>query len=1018
MASLADCLKRLNKSIKPKEAAAFKKAKDPMARAKRLRKQLDKQLEDVRGQLLEQGYEVEAPKPVEVKPKPEPVEVAPVPEKEISEKVDVAQEADQIQEEPQKPVRTADDVLAEATAETVKKLKERGQAGFLRLGQARKKGRQPGQVEQTLKAGRSMQARSTIDIKGATQDIVDPFVRSFVTRDPQLKESFQQFRDDLRTEFQPMKRKISEEIEQFRGAIFGALAKAEGRKGVDAAMDLFYTKDLVQRAEDGHILPNDLTEEQVREHLEFLEDTVSQDVKDAAKHMGNLMEALGQELVARGKLKETRKNYAHHEIIEFMPEYMRGLKVAQQHKFKQPFRGYTKKAVGSKRLIRTDEQGFWSHVGKVKIDNRMEDFMLSQARKYDKLKQWRENNKGKRPKPVETIDGKRYKPVVYKQNTFSALGVNEDILNEAWTQDASVREWLDMTGKQGGQPTARIRARGQPTLFLLPEEVANKMMNLVDSSDPLWDVMYSLSRMTRQWKAMTLTVAGLPYQIGNLIGDTWNMLAFDPSAVLYMDKAVVAAAKILDPKTKVTALGVNEKLVDQLVRVAEAKDVAGSGFTAEIGTFSAITKGKNAWRKANEFREAVARLAILAHQLDRVNKGQSVQKVAGISTEGLDGESAAAKVAREALVDYVDVPKTYQRLLTGFAAPFIRFHEANVRNHVRTLTKGDAQAKMQYILAAIAPYLAAFAWNHGDDERQQIENQLPEWLRKRFHIVLGKDEEGRNVVIAPPSPVDMAWSWFGLDNLNMLTSELLQKRITPKEFAQKLGTDVLQVPADKTMSTMGPILQFAAGLLSNRDPFTKRTVMPESLHQAIVTNDYTYDDIKYIFPYVRGYLVEKMFTPIAQYTRTQKGGDPERNPFVKYLLNGPLDFKRAVGIYETDPTSGELSETYDKKNSAERKYYYWRQKAIDDVFRKHGASWRSTALGRDFVKDMKAAGIANADGQMLKWQQSSKAQFAIQTKALQNTTDPRQRKSIQDKLRSLRRKQAEESLKQTPRSVR
>lgn len=784
-------------------------------------------------------------------------------------------------------------------------------------------------VGRALEAGRVRPDNIWARMRIGISKLFSGFDEGFVTFMPHLNDN-PKMRNDYRTQFMPMRRRVYDQYGAVRATVFGELERAEKRAGVNKAMDIFWTKDLIRRSQDGQEVVEGLTEKELQDHLTWLESEASPEVLRAAGMLRRVTDIVGQSLVDRGKLSEMDVDYAPHAVIDYIPGFMLtkgNVTSAMQQEFGDPYRGYTRKAVGSKRLIETSETTLWSHLVKVTLDNSMEDWFMEQANRYDRRQEWQAQNPGVKlanGDPVE-IDGKRYRAMRWKRNFYTATAVNESLLDFARKDDLRVREWESLRGKQGGAPLRDVRAVGKDELYLFPDEVFSTMKNLIEKTGPMMDMLYSVNRITRHWKAITLISAGLPYHAGNLIGDSMNLAMFDPGAVKYMPASWRVATAMFFPKRQKNPLTPFE---EQVMREAVQQDVAYSGPFSEVRAYGLGTKGAKLYHSLSDFREALARMAILAHQLDRSNKGYPVQSGPAINIAGLSPAEQAGKVAREGLVDYVAVPLLYKRILSQFAAPFLRFHEANARNHLRMAVK----LPQKYWWKLAVPYLAAFWWNNGDDDQVEKELKLPDYLRNRLHLILWDGEDKDTVwVWAPQQPVDMAASWLGLDNLGRIVSDVVAGEATAQEGAELFAREILSAPGDTLKGIQGPILQIIEGLKTNKDPFSNRKVMPNDLHKEWLQNNLEWRAYSYLLSYV----TEKMLTPIAQYTRHDRSTEPSEVPVWNALAHGPLDFKRALGFYKVDLRANDLAKEYRESSSA-RAVYAFHKDRIYQMYEKRG----------------------------------------------------------------------------------
>ena len=882
-------------------------------------------------------------------------------------------------------------------------------------------------VAQTLEAGRYESLNPAEKIKNSVGRFINTIKQNFTKYEADV-EDFPQYRDDRRTQFDPMRRGLFDTIAKYRHASVSNLYKKEGKKGLRRATDILILRNLKLRGEKGQTLENNLTVDQVIKHLDWLEKTSSKEVLDAANDAKTLLKGAGQELVERGKLtaESLEEDYFPHKVLDYTPDFMKGLRTPMNRKFGEPYRPYTKKAVGSKRLIASDDSVIWTHLAKVLADNAQEDWMLKQATTYDAMGKITPEQKKKLYKGAElVIDGKRYKALEWKKTRYKATAVNEGLLESALANNMLVKDWMATKGPRGGEAIRQVPVTGQSQLYLLPKAIANDLDNLIEKSPPIFDILYNIGHLTQKWKGMTLTASMLPYQAGNIMGDAISTTVFDPVAHTYLPQASRVATKIFYPD----GLGKRIKLnadEQKLFDVATQKDVASSGMSAEL-RFGPVKGIMEKYKTASEYRESLLRLSILAHQLDRVKNGKPVENLAGIDLKGLDEESAAGKVAREVLVDYGAVPRSYQLLLSRGLMPFVRFSEGNLRNYARAVTRNKGTHRAwKTITPIVGAYAAQWAYNNLNKDKKELEMQLPDYMRNRWHINLGKTDEGNITIWAPQQPVDMAMSWLGVDNMNRIASDLKEKRITPKEAAKEFLGAAATGASENISSLMNPIIQAWVGLMTNEDPFTKRKIMPDAIHKEGIFS-------KNARKFTIGFLGEKIFTPILQYNRTKRSTDPDNHPLYDWILKGPLNVKRAFGFYEIDPRTQDIAQHFKVAGAIESDNEYYKTKFYD-IISEYGEDLPEGLRNRrdgllltnnqqkaiSAVEKLTASAKDNGFSALDYggWFKNMTAQRKIIDAELRKTTDKTKRKDLLDKKEELYTASQVQYMKQVPKTAR
>jgi len=667
-------------------------------------------------------------------------------------------------------------------------------------------------------------------------------------------------------------------------------------------------------------VPGDLTLEQVQKALLELESIKTKPIEEALKKHDYFTRLIGEELVKRRKLdKEDLKDfYFPHRVLDYTPTWANW--TGMPKRFSRPYRSYTLKRKGTPRSLDFDYVGNMSnYYQKVLLDNAIEDFMEKSAEKYNKFdkitKEQRESHFGKeKPKPgsLYEIDGEQYKGFQFiKGNIFYPTEtINENLWHKGIVEGWTLGEFETAVGPKGGKAVREALAMGgKHKTYLLPREIAERLERFrVPAGDlPLF---WNIRNLTSTWKRVTLDFAGLPFQINNFFGDGINLYKTDPAA---FEKVRNSFPLVLKQLYKPQSLTVKEKA---FLKLAREQRVSTTHFFREMGidieAQQILKRFKNNYNpfnwpgeilrqieKVSVGREEVLRLAKFMKDLERIANGESV--VSGeIDIKGLPQLDAAGKTARTFTVDYGAVPPAYRRFLRGFLCPFMTFHDYNARNWAKYSVKKPGNLALKFII----PSVAIFAWNNAG-KRKEIEENLPDWLKWLPHINTGyKTKEGKDIVIGLQTPFDMAASWIGLDMLPAKITAVRAGKMTLKEAALKQLKDTGLGSPRVIMRILNPVIQIMQGLLKNKDPYTGMTVVPERFKG-------TEQEKKFIAQYI----ISGIFTPYMQYVRA--GRDLELSPHVgrwgAWLLKGPLDLKRALGIREVDLDISKMVEGYGEK---------------------------------------------------------------------------------------------------------
>jgi hypothetical protein len=303
---------------------------------------------------------------------------------------------------------------------------------------------------------------------------------------------------------------------------------------------------------------------------------------------------------------------------------------------------------------------------------------------------------------------------------------------------------------------------------------------------------------------------------------------------------------------------------------------------------------------ASTKRETILRLAKFMKDMERIQSGKNV--VSGeVDISGLPQIDQAGKVARVALVDYGAVTGAYRRVMRGLLTPFITFYDYNARNWVRYA----ATKPMNMTIKFLVPLAAMWLWNN-TGERKETEENLPDWMKFMPHINTGHiTKNGKPVVVALQTPIEMAASWFGIEKIPAKITSIRAGDMTVEEAAKAQLKDTALAPAQTAGHLLNPMIQVMQGFLSGKDPFTGYTIIPERVKGT--------PEEKKLWAQ---FIAQKLLAPYGQYLKAARMIEPG-DLFTKWLLGGPFDLKRALGIREVDLEKGMSERNRGKKELLE-----------------------------------------------------------------------------------------------------
>jgi hypothetical protein len=274
------------------------------------------------------------------------------------------------------------------------------------------------------------------------------------------------------------------------------------------------------------------------------------------------------------------------------------------------------------------------------------------------------------------------------------------------------------------------------------------------------------------------------------------------------------------------------------------------------------------------------------------------------------------------------VSPEFRNEIRGWLFPFATFWFKNFGNYAHRVRHHP----MEMTLKNVVPYAAMSLWNW--TMFPECEESLGDWWKFVPHICTGyMTEEGKHIVIAVQTPVDMAASMVGLDRLPDRIARVAQGKETIDEAALgQLQDTFLGIPRE-AWKLLNPFAKVIEGVLRNKDPFTGRQIVPDGTQGR----HNLWGDTREHWPQtakgkelMAAFIMRTILTPYAQYVRTSRLSE-EGESWKKFLFYGPLDIRRAAGIREVDFRGAERADWYEDRYEVEglmlEKLY-----AIEDVY--------------------------------------------------------------------------------------
>lgn len=433
---------------------------------------------------------------------------------------------------------------------------------------------------------------------------------------------------------------------------------------------------------------------------------------------------------------------------------------------------------------------------------------------------------------------------------------------------------------------------GEKIKWVLPNEVADALDGIARREAAARNPGFAhavglpLRASQRFWKKWTLFMPlnWLRYEYGNLSTDVVDkVLVNDPGILRLMPRA----ARELWASTRDDFAPTPEFQRAEAEGVFDTITAAEAGELQRLPSFKAFQTTGEATReqmrralettmRGSKFRESVFRYASYLANLERMRKGEepvyggayagdieALGQVAEGAAPVLQGEdlmaAKAAEITMKTFGDYGSLAVASQWLRDN-VMPFWSWNDVNLRYHANQLrniadvvlarqmankrqaatyavTRG---ARMTWsalrVMAGLALVnLAAALWNEFGgvmaglwDDDDDLEGQLSEADRRRPHLIMGKDDNGKVMVIYTPSAFGDVLEWVGGNNLKRLVIEYLKGERTLTEtvtdYATQAGPDFVNKLAQGTRPEAKTVYELTSGKATFPDVFDQRNI--------------------------------------------------------------------------------------------------------------------------------------------------------------------------------------------------
>jgi hypothetical protein len=639
-------------------------------------------------------------------------------------------------------------------------------------------------------------------------------------------------------------------------------------------------------------LPEGLTLDDVAEELRRLTGRLNAHpdkaaVETALQRHYDLTEELQKSILDHGEIiPETLRNplYYPHHILENWTGRLDRVRPSTE----EDFRRYLITPVGSGKLIQSDYlKAMYLHVADVMAHNARVDLVQKYWQTYDISESLKNEHGENWDKPWNVPPGYRlfapFKKLPLRMDYILSREVLADKLGVLFN-DGDLRERMGEAGKVIKVSPEDLHAAlvaGEKIKWALPVEIADALDGITKreaaKSNPGFG--HKLGTPVRGlvsiWKRMKLFLPWnwLRYEYGNLSTDLIDkVLIADPRAATYLPRSAREILKASNdgPKSEEFKAASREGVFDTIT-AAEAGEIERLNEFAQFQSTSENRKALgrrflHATARGSRFRESVFRYAKFLADVDRMRAGQAPVYAGAYHEdiealgEGIDGQqpllqddelifAKAGEISLKTFGDYNSLSVTSQ-WLREYLVPFWSWQDVNFRYHANQFRNAaDAlrgrggtsrQAALRWasarvVFGLLAVGLAKELWNQFGgpmmglwDDDDDLENKLSPHDRRRGHILLGKDKNGKALVAYTPSAWADVAEWVGGQNMKRLFVEWMRGDITMEQLISDYAKQLPADTANKFAQSFGPVAKAPYELASGK------AVFPDVLDQRSI----------------------------------------------------------------------------------------------------------------------------------------------------------------------------------------
>jgi hypothetical protein len=612
------------------------------------------------------------------------------------------------------------------------------------------------------------------------------------------------------------------------------------------------------------------------------------EITEALRRHYALTNELQQSIMDHGEIiPESLRNplYFPHHILENWTGNMDHVRPSTE----EDFRKYLIAPVGSGKLIQADYlKAMYLHVAEVMAHNARVDLVQKYWQAYDISEKLKEEHGENWDKPWVLPPGYKlfapFKKLPLRMDYILSREVLADKLGVLFN-DGDLRERMGEAGKVlkiAPEDLHAAMVAGEKIKWALPVEIADALEGIAKreaaKSNPGLGHAIGLParKLVNFWKKTKLFAPWnwIRYEYGNTLTDVVDkVMVADPKVALYLKRSAseILRASWKGEKSEAFKAASREGVFDTIT-AAEAGELQKLREFTEFQSTderakSIVHRFLSATTGASRFREANFRYAKFLADVDRMKAGEEPvyagayhENIRALG-EGVDGQlpllkddelmyAKAAEISLKTFGDYNSL-SVISQWLRVYAIPFWSWQDVNFRYHANQLRNiadglkgirgGSARqvalkyAAVRVVTVLIGVGLAQELWNQFGgpllglwDDDDDLENKLSAHDRRRSHILLGKDRNGKAMVVYTPSALADVAEWIGGQNAKRLFVEYAKGDITLEQFVADYAK---QLPADvvnKLAQSAGPIIKGPYETVSGK------AVFPDVLDQRSI----------------------------------------------------------------------------------------------------------------------------------------------------------------------------------------